>query len=229
MTYPTINGSEINGAEDGGSRGIIAARFAPIVAAFVQQAEGFVTGRVGIPTFLTATDVLAYPSSFAPVRFGPATALVGISPAAITVGPVGGLEPLRFGTPSAVGAAEVGQSSSLQPVRYGVTVAEFGQPAEGASPTRFGAAGPVVVGVEPAGFYPMRFGPAVVSMGFDAGGLASARFGPMQVQLGTVMAQTEGITAASFGPLGPASSSATSRPIRPTRFGQITVDRGTTC
>lgn len=229
MTYPTINGSEINGAEDGGSRGIVAARFAPLTAAFEQRAEGFATGRVGIPAFLTAADVLAYPSSFAPVRFGPATALVGISPAAITVGPVGGLKPLRFGTPSAVGAAEVGQSSSLQPVRYGATVAEFGQPAEGSSPTRFGAAGPVVVGVEPVGFYPVRFGPAAVSMGFGAGSLVPVLFGSVQAQLGAVMAQAEGIAAVSFGSLGPVGSSATSRPLRPTRFGQITVDRGTTC
>ena len=229
MTYPSINGSEINGAEDAGTKGLAPVRFGLPVAAFTHEAAGLSPVRFGFPGAQNGVDVVANATGFSPVSFGLTAVAVGMPPSAVVVGPVVGLSPVRMGVPSATSAVVVDAPTPLEPVRFGVPAAAVGYMVQGLAIGRFGEPGPVALGASAAGIGPVRFGTPVAGLVFPAEGFSLVRLGPLAAEQGVTVAPAAGIAAVQFGPIGAVGVAAHARALRPVRFGTATLDLGATC
>ncbi len=229
MTYQSINGGEINGTEDGGDKGVGPARFGIPVAHFAQPAAGLAPARLGVPVGQNGEDVTAIVPGLAPVRFGAATASVGMPPPATAFGPTNGLAPVRFGAHSRAGNFGAGAPASIQATRIGAATAAFGQSAEGIAPARLGSPGPTETGAKFSGLASVRFGTSIAVLGFGVRGMPPPRVGIPAALLGGIAAQADGMSVARFGVPGPVGLAARARALRFVRFGRPSLDRGAIC
>jgi hypothetical protein len=227
MSYPLINGAEINGSDAATTEGIdlVTAGVGLVVVTTLGVSAtplefGAVTGKVGV-------DVVARPGGMDLVRAGlGVTTIAQPDPDFVTAGV--SARPLELGSPTSAGQVAT-TGASATPLQMGDIVAGIRVLGVSAQPLELGDIGAATVMTTGTSAWPLEVGAPSAVFAVSVAGLDLVRGGVGRTLMDAMV--TQGISAfpLELGDIGNPAISTRGRSAFPLQLGLPAISRGATC
>lgn len=227
MSYPLINGAEINGADEPTSEGIdlVTAGQGMLVVSLVGASAyplefGAHKGQIGV-------DVAGRPLGMDLVRAGLGVLTVAQPSPDVTLLGVSA-RPLELGAPSAAGTVTL--------TGVGATPMQLGDPTAGAvllgqsaNPLELGEPGPAQITVTGISARPLELGAPAAAFAVSVSGLDLVTAGQGRIVSAAAVLQGRSAYPLEFGDTGTPTVALRGRSAFPLQLGQPAISRGATC